>query len=389
MRRSDPRRVANCKRPAIRSRGARTRRIPRRPAPPPPGWWPRAPWPWPCARRAPELDERTAPLAGLIAAFVFAVQMLNFPVAAGTSGHLHRRRAGRRPRRALDGGAVHDRRAAGPGAVVRRRRADRARHQRHPHGARHRRRRLRPCSACCWRCCRGRDRRRSAAPRSSAPSCPCPPRRWPSSAALRRRRHRRLPLGTVAAAMVGVHVLIGLGEAAITVAVRRRRPRRPARPRPRRPRTCAADCSSRRRRAGDARDRPARPGAAAPPDPRVPRRRPARRAAPRRRRQLLRQRQPRRPGVVGRATRASSTPPRSSATADSPLADYGVSGVDDGRLSGGLAGVIGVAVTLVIAAGSSCSSAAAAGPRGDAATERRTPRRPDGLTWAPATARSR
>jgi cobalt/nickel transport system permease protein len=38
------------------------------------------------ARR--ELDERTAPLAGLTAAFVFAVQMMNFPVAAGTSGHL-------------------------------------------------------------------------------------------------------------------------------------------------------------------------------------------------------------------------------------------------------------------------------------------------------------
>ncbi|MEU9089823.1 energy-coupling factor ABC transporter permease [Streptomyces sp. NPDC048428] len=38
------------------------------------------------ARR--ELNERTAPLAGLVAAFIFAVQMLNFPVAAGTSGHL-------------------------------------------------------------------------------------------------------------------------------------------------------------------------------------------------------------------------------------------------------------------------------------------------------------
>jgi cobalt/nickel transport system permease protein len=35
-----------------------------------------------------ELDERAAPMAGLVAAFVFAVQMLNFPVAAGTSGHL-------------------------------------------------------------------------------------------------------------------------------------------------------------------------------------------------------------------------------------------------------------------------------------------------------------
>jgi len=38
------------------------------------------------ARR--ELDDRTAPLVGLVAAFVFATQMVNFPVGAGTSGHL-------------------------------------------------------------------------------------------------------------------------------------------------------------------------------------------------------------------------------------------------------------------------------------------------------------
>lgn len=38
------------------------------------------------ARR--ELDDRTAPLAGIVAAFVFAAQMVNFPVGAGTSGHL-------------------------------------------------------------------------------------------------------------------------------------------------------------------------------------------------------------------------------------------------------------------------------------------------------------
>jgi cobalt/nickel transport system permease protein len=38
------------------------------------------------ARR--DLDDRTAPLAGLVAAFVFAVQMLNFPVLPGVSGHL-------------------------------------------------------------------------------------------------------------------------------------------------------------------------------------------------------------------------------------------------------------------------------------------------------------
>lgn len=34
------------------------------------------------------LEEKEAPLAGLTAAFIFAVQMINFPVASGTSGHL-------------------------------------------------------------------------------------------------------------------------------------------------------------------------------------------------------------------------------------------------------------------------------------------------------------
>jgi cobalamin biosynthesis protein CbiM len=34
------------------------------------------------------LDDRTTPLAGLTAVFIFAAQMINFPVAAGTSGHL-------------------------------------------------------------------------------------------------------------------------------------------------------------------------------------------------------------------------------------------------------------------------------------------------------------
>lgn len=40
------------------------------------------------ARARRELDDRTAPLAGLVAVFIFAAQMLNFPVGAGTSGHL-------------------------------------------------------------------------------------------------------------------------------------------------------------------------------------------------------------------------------------------------------------------------------------------------------------
>lgn len=34
------------------------------------------------------LDDRSAPMAGMTAVFVFAAQMLNFPVGAGTSGHL-------------------------------------------------------------------------------------------------------------------------------------------------------------------------------------------------------------------------------------------------------------------------------------------------------------
>ncbi len=38
------------------------------------------------ARRT--LSDATAPLAGLVAVFVFAAQMINFPVGAGTSGHL-------------------------------------------------------------------------------------------------------------------------------------------------------------------------------------------------------------------------------------------------------------------------------------------------------------
>jgi cobalt/nickel transport system permease protein len=42
-----------------------------------------------CAWRArTELDERTVPLAGLVAAFIFAVQMINFPILPGVSGHL-------------------------------------------------------------------------------------------------------------------------------------------------------------------------------------------------------------------------------------------------------------------------------------------------------------
>jgi len=42
-----------------------------------------------CVRKGrDDLDERLAPMAGLVAAFIFAVQMLNFQVLPGVSGHL-------------------------------------------------------------------------------------------------------------------------------------------------------------------------------------------------------------------------------------------------------------------------------------------------------------
>ena len=42
-----------------------------------------------CVNRAGrDLDDRLAPMAGLVAAYIFAVQMLNFPVLPGVSGHV-------------------------------------------------------------------------------------------------------------------------------------------------------------------------------------------------------------------------------------------------------------------------------------------------------------
>ncbi len=35
-----------------------------------------------------DLDDKTAPMAGLVTAFVFAVQIINFPILPGASGHL-------------------------------------------------------------------------------------------------------------------------------------------------------------------------------------------------------------------------------------------------------------------------------------------------------------
>ncbi|MFN7952435.1 MAG: energy-coupling factor ABC transporter permease [bacterium] len=42
---------------------------------------------WSVARSRRTLEERQVPLLGVTSAFVFAAQMLNFPIAGGTSGH--------------------------------------------------------------------------------------------------------------------------------------------------------------------------------------------------------------------------------------------------------------------------------------------------------------
>ena len=168
------------------------------------------------ARARRELDDRTAPLAGLVATFVFATQMLNFPVGSGTSGHLLGGALAAvlvGPATALlcmsvvflvqsllfaDGGIT----ALGTNIV-----AD---------GHRHGGRRLggvpgRPDGAAQPGLDRSRRRPRSAR------WCRC------RSAALgvrrpvrRRRRRSTSRWASLAAAMVGVHTLIGIGEAVIT-----------------------------------------------------------------------------------------------------------------------------------------------------------------------------
>ena len=47
----------------------------------------RAPWRYALRVADRDLDEARVPLLGVLAAFIFAAQMLNFPVAGGTSGH--------------------------------------------------------------------------------------------------------------------------------------------------------------------------------------------------------------------------------------------------------------------------------------------------------------
>ena len=193
------------------------------------------------ARR--ELDDRSAPLAGLVAVFVFAAQMLNFPVGAGTSGHL----LGAALAAVLVGPAtatlcltVVARRA---GAPLRRRRGERARHQRAAHGRRGG---------------VGRLRRLPAGPGGAAAAAVAASRVAAGVGALRQRARRRrwrssastpsaVPPPSRSArsppSMTGWHVVIGLGEARHHRPRRLEHPRRTPRPRARRPRPPAGAAS--------------------------------------------------------------------------------------------------------------------------------------------------
>lgn len=299
--------------------------------------------------------ERTAPLAGLVAAFIFAVQMLNFPVAAGTSGHL----LGGALAAILvgpytgvlcvsvvllmqgvlfaDGGLT----ALGVNitdmAIV--------------------------TTVVAYALFRGLvkvlpRRRRSITVASFVAALVSVPAAAVAFTALYALGGTAdVPIGKVFTAMVGVHVLIGIGEAAITAltvgAVIAVRPdlvhgaRGLTAPLELRTSPLAADVP-----------------AAAPEAEPVP----AAAAAPRR--------SVRRVWLAGLAAAlvcaggisyyASASPDglekvahdqgidakaRDHATKDSPLADYSVKDITDARLSGGLAGVIGVGATLAVGTG--------------------------------------
>ena len=149
--------------------------------------------------------------------------------------------------------------------------------------------------------------------------------------------------------MIGVHVLIGIGEAAITAltvgAVVAVRPDLVHGARDLRQRLQLR--VERRTRRGPGAGRGAH-GARG--GPRLAPHGVGDRAGhlprPRRLRQLLRLRRPRRPGEGRRGPRHRQED-REARASDSPLAGYGVKDVTDARLSGGLAGVIGVGATVV------------------------------------------
>ncbi|KOT53402.1 MULTISPECIES: energy-coupling factor ABC transporter permease [Streptomyces] len=301
--------------------------------------------------------ERTAPLAGLVAAFIFAVQMLNFPVAAGTSGHL----LGGALAAILvgpytgvlcvsvvllmqsvlfaDGGltalGVNITDMAVVTVLV-------------AYGIFRGLVKVLP---------RGRRAVTAAAFVAAAVSVPAAAVAFTGLYALGGTTD--VPIATVFAAMTGVHVLIGLGEAAITAltvgAVLAVRPdlvygaRGPAKPLELRTSPLAGPAAA----AGEREPEPAEPA-----------------------RPVAARRSTRRVWLAGVAAAlvcagglsyyASTSPDglekvardqgidakaEEHAAKDSPLADYSVKDIANPRISGGLAGVIGVGATLAVGTG--------------------------------------
>ena len=170
----------------------------------------------PCDARTQTLDERAVPLMGVMAAFIFAAQMFNFPVAGGTSGHLLGGVLAAVAARAVGGHAGDGLRSSAVQALL------------FQDGG------LLALGANIFNmgvvgtlggyglyrgACR-RPRRRGSSAAAGGAASP-PGSRWSAGAARHRAPARRL--GRVAArdrvpAMVGVHALIGIGEALITVA---------------------------------------------------------------------------------------------------------------------------------------------------------------------------
>ena len=166
------------------------------------------------ARR--ELDDRTAPLAGLVATFIFATQMLNFPVAAGTSGHLLGGALAAvlvGPATGLlcmgvvflvqcllfaDGGIT----ALGTNIFLMGMVTVGVGWAGLPRRSR--------------RCCPKRVVDGRARPPPSGRSSRCPPPRWPSCCSTRSAAPWTSRSTRLMTAMVGVHTLIGIGEAVIT-----------------------------------------------------------------------------------------------------------------------------------------------------------------------------
>ncbi len=160
------------------------------------------------ARTNRALGEKRVPLMGIMAAFIFAAQMLNFPVAGRHIRPLSGRRAGGHRPRPLGGHPGHDGGYRRSGAALSgwRPAGDERQHLQHGHPHRHHR---------LWVVPRGFVLRQPDAETR---------RGWPGGLALHRRccpAHRAATLverlasrlEIVLPAMLGVHLLIGIGEA--------------------------------------------------------------------------------------------------------------------------------------------------------------------------------